>query len=472
MQKVSLGAIALALAAALVFSGGVPVPAAPNAGQAMEKAAGYLLAREQKQEKPLATWSYVALAAAGKSLAGARAGQACAELLSSLAQSPSAGTADYCSLVFALIAAGKDPANYQGQNFVQKIQAAQLAGGKFADNIDGSGQGENGKQALVNAHIWAVLALQAAGAPIPDAAKARDWLLARQHADGSFHWYLGETSPDVDSTGMALMALGALGERKDSPAVQKAAAYLRGAQENDGGFTSWGVANPESISTVIQGLLAVDLDPAGGQLRKPGGDPLTALLSFQLPDGAFAHTKGAGADEMATGQALLALAALHSGKTLPDRLREQVKISPAPSAPPETKAKEIRFTVGAGEYVTAEGGQRRVEKMDAAPFIENGRTYVPVRYLALALGVPASGIAWAADTQTVTLSKNGITLTMFAVGNALFINGVAQPPLDAAPLLKDGRVYLPARRVAEAFGYAVQWEESAQTVAVKKRVTN
>ncbi|MCL6447488.1 MAG: copper amine oxidase [Armatimonadetes bacterium] len=473
LKKTSLRVTVLVtvVVTALVFPGRAPALAAPDLEQALDRAASYLLAQDKRQDKPLTPWSYVALAAAGKSLANTRAEESCAGLLAYLAQSPSASTADYCTLVFGVIAAGKDPSSYRGDNLVQKIQAAQLPDGKFADNIDGSGQGENGEQVLVNAHIWAVLALRAAGAPIPDAAKAREWLLARQHDRGSFNWYLGETSPDVDSTGMALMALGALGEGKESPAVQKAVAYLRGVQENDGGFTSWGVANPESISTVIQGLLAAGFDPAGEQMRKPGGDPVTALLDFQLPDGSFAHTKGSGANEMATQQALLALAGVHSGKALPDRLAEQAKSSAVPVPVPEKpETKEIRFPVGAREYVTVEeGGRRRVEKVDAAPFIENGRTYVPVRYLALALGIPENGIAWAAETKTVTLSKNGITLTMFAGGNALFINGVAQPPLDAAPLLRDGRVYLPARRVAEAFGYEVQWEKTSQTVVVKSR---
>jgi Copper amine oxidase N-terminal domain. len=125
--------------------------------------------------------------------------------------------------------------------------------------------------------------------------------------------------------------------------------------------------------------------------------------------------------------------------------------------------------VGAGAYTTEEGSRRRVEKMDAVPFIENGRTYVPVRYLALALGIPENGISWLRDTQTVILSNNGTTVTMVIGGKTLFINGAAQPPLDAAPLLRNDRVYLPARYVAEAFGYEVQWEESAQTVVVTNR---
>ncbi|MDR9785791.1 MAG: copper amine oxidase N-terminal domain-containing protein [Peptococcaceae bacterium MAG4] len=39
--------------------------------------------------------------------------------------------------------------------------------------------------------------------------------------------------------------------------------------------------------------------------------------------------------------------------------------------------------------------------MDAAPFIENDRTLVPVRYLALSLGVPEDKIIWSPSAQAV-----------------------------------------------------------------------
>jgi len=464
-KKTFLWGIILVAAAVLIFPVQARALSLVEGRRALDRAASYLLTQEKTQGKPLSPWSYVALAAAGKSLAGTRAEEACRRQLAFLEQSAPPATADYCLLMLALIAAGENPYDYHGLNIVQKIQVAQLSDGKFADNIDGGGQGDNGEQILINAHIWAVLALHAAGAEIPDAAKARQWLVARQHADGSFNWCAGEDRPDVDSTGMALMALGALGERGDSPVVQKAVAYLQSVQENDGGFTSWGAANPESCNMVIQGLLAVGIDPAGAIMSKPGGNPVTAMLRFQLPDGSFAHIKGAGANEMATQQALLALAGVTSGKTPYTVLREKIKLPPGVPAP---AAREIRFRVGVRDYVEADGKQRRVKQVDAAPFIANGRTYVPVRYLALALGVPEEGISWSPSTQVVTLRTNAQELTL-TIGRAIMsVNGTARPPMDVAPLLRDGRVYMPARYVAEAFGFRVRWEESSQTVVIVK----
>lgn len=119
------------------------------------------------------------------------------------------------------------------------------------------------------------------------------------------------------------------------------------------------------------------------------------------------------------------------------------------------------FVIGQNSY-TADGQEKT---MDAAPFIENDRTYVPVRYLAYALGVAEKDVGWDGSTNTVTLKLGGITLKMVIGSKILYVNG--QPKqMDVAPLIVLGRTYLPARWVAEAFGYEVKWDEKTQAVLV------
>ncbi|MFZ5595835.1 MAG: stalk domain-containing protein [Bacillota bacterium] len=442
----------------LVLPVRAPALSADSVRPAMDRAAQYLLSVEKSRDKPLSPWSYTALAAAGQNLAGTRAGESCGQQLAA-----ARSTSDYCLLVFTLLAAGEDPGHYRGRNIVREIQSAQLPDGKFADNIDRSGQGDNGAQVLLNSHVWAVLALRAAGAEIPEESKARQWLIAQQHADGSFNWLVAEKAPDVDSTGMALMALGALGEGKDSPVVQRAYGYLKSVQEGDGGYSSWGAANPESCSMVIEGLTAVGIDPA--EMNKAGGNPVAAMLGFRQPDGSFAHIKGAGGDEMATWQALLALSDVYNGKSWYYRLGEK---SGAPVAGLADGGRKILFKVGSKDYEMQVGGVSRVEKADAAPFAEGGRVYVPVRYLALALGIPETGIRWSPAGQTVTLDGDGKTVTLAVGRNIMWVNGAARPPMDVAPVIREGRTCLPARYVAESFGFRVDWDEAAQKVIITK----
>ncbi|MGB9792268.1 MAG: stalk domain-containing protein [Thermacetogeniaceae bacterium] len=450
--------ISLSLVLALLVSFAPPSFASgtPSSGQireAMGKAAGYLLRLKQGRGS-FSPWSYLSLIGTGAAI-DTQALLRAAEQLWQDESLQSGDTSSWCLLVFTLLAAGENPSSFHGQNLIQQLQRSQLPDGKFPDNLKAGGE------ELLNAHVWAVLALAAAGAEPPDRYKAIQWLLEKQHTDGSFYWYAPDAkTPDVDSTGMALMALGALGVKKDHPAVQKAVAYLQKVQKPNGGFDSWGAENPESCSMVIQGLMAVGIDPTGPELTKPGGNPVTAMLKFQLPDGSFEHIKGGGPNEMATQQALMALADLASGTTLVERLR-----ATATGSSSKTEKVVARFTVGKRSFIRSSADGDISEEMDVAPFIEGGRTYVPVRYLAYALGVPQSGVTWDDKTKTVTLSL-GRTVIKLTVGKKELILNGAPRAMDVSPINSSGRVFLPARFVAEAFGYQVQWLEASREVVI------
>lgn len=123
------------------------------------------------------------------------------------------------------------------------------------------------------------------------------------------------------------------------------------------------------------------------------------------------------------------------------------------------------FFVGSKEYVSG----KYVYQMDVAPFVENGRTYVPVRYLADALGVVSTNIMWDAPTQTVSLTKEGHGNIYLTVGGTILRrNTKPSVVLDAAPVMRHNRVFLPARYVAEAFGETVSWEPETNGVLISK----
>lgn len=127
----------------------------------------------------------------------------------------------------------------------------------------------------------------------------------------------------------------------------------------------------------------------------------------------------------------------------------------------EAKNFSAQFCVGLKSYFFVDANHNMVVRnngMDVAPFIENDRTYVPVRYLAYALGVADKDVAWDDKTKTVTLSMDGTTLELKVGDKTLYVNGKPQV-MDVAPLLRDGRVFLPARFVAEAFGFDVSWQD-------------
>jgi len=103
---------------------------------------------------------------------------------------------------------------------------------------------------------------------------------------------------------------------------------------------------------------------------------------------------------------------------------------------------------GSGEFVM---------EMDTAPFIENGRTYLPIRFIAEAFGIYTT---WDSATRTVILER-GTTTVRVAIGSknmAVIENGSESTVvMDVAPLIRDGRTCLPIRFIAEAFGLGVEW---------------
>lgn len=125
---------------------------------------------------------------------------------------------------------------------------------------------------------------------------------------------------------------------------------------------------------------------------------------------------------------------------------------------------------------TAINGQFRIDSniylvngvskvMDAAPYIKGDRTYVPVRYLAYALGVAESDVVWDEASQKVTLTKGDNVVEMTIGSTTITVNGEDQT-MDVAPEITNDRTMLPARYVAEGFGCIVGWDPGTRTVLI------
>ncbi|HEY8343298.1 MAG TPA: copper amine oxidase N-terminal domain-containing protein, partial [Calditerricola sp.] len=134
-------------------------------------------------------------------------------------------------------------------------------------------------------------------------------------------------------------------------------------------------------------------------------------------------------------------------------------VTPAPDAQKAT----VVFTVDNTKY-TVNGVEKTA---DVAPYIKDGRTFLPVRYVAEALGVSSDNILWDAATKTVTLFKGDRVVKLKIGSKVLYVNGTAIN-MDVAPEIKDGRTMLPLRWVGTALGVTVEWDEEARTVTVKQ----
>ncbi|HVY95902.1 MAG TPA: prenyltransferase/squalene oxidase repeat-containing protein [Solirubrobacterales bacterium] len=162
---------------------------------------------------------------------------------------------------------------------------------------DGSFPFVPGGVAQVNATVFAVLALAPVAEPEAQAAigPAAEWIEAAQEGSGGWSWESRESPDEVDMTGAAIQALVAAG-RRDSPAVANGLAYLRGAQNADGGFPALPgepESNVASTAWATQAIWAAGENPE--TWRTGGGpteEPLDYLASLQEPDGHLRWRRG------------------------------------------------------------------------------------------------------------------------------------------------------------------------------------
>lgn len=145
--------------------------------------------------------------------------------------------------------------------------------------------------------VWrqslALLAQDTVG--VKPAAKAVDWLLGQQCANGAYAAFRPDAAKacdakvmvDTNSTAAAVQALVALGGHDTE--TGKAVGWLKSVQNEDGGwgYSPGGASDANSTSVVIGALTAVGEQPAqvvkGGKGDEGGKSPYDALLTFALP---------------------------------------------------------------------------------------------------------------------------------------------------------------------------------------------
>lgn len=131
------------------------------------------------------------------------------------------------------------------------------------------------------------------------------------------------------------------------------------------------------------------------------------------------------------------------------------------AAPPPPPVRVAFFSIG-GKVYTVNGVPYY---MDVAPYIKHNRTYLPVRYVAYSLGIPEGGIRW--DGRNAYLSRDGTTVVLTVGSTYMRVNGT-YVKMDVPPeIVRPGRMMLPYRWVAEAFGATVSWDPATHTVRME-----
>lgn len=105
---------------------------------------------------------------------------------------------------------------------------------------------------------------------------------------------------------------------------------------------------------------------------------------------------------------------------------------------------------------------QKIDFPDAAPYIANNSTLVPVRFIAESLGAK---VEWSQPTQEVTITKDYKQIVL-KVGEKIARVGDKVIELDTNAEIKDSRTFVPLRFISETFDAKVEWVAETRAVLI------
>lgn len=115
--------------------------------------------------------------------------------------------------------------------------------------------------------------------------------------------------------------------------------------------------------------------------------------------------------------------------------------------------------------IIVSGKQVEFNSNKGYPFVDsNYRTQVPLRSVAEASG---ARVDWDANRRVAIIKRGAITLEVPIGQPKIYKNGYAIYN-DTSAILKNGRTYLPIRKVLELMNYEVMWQEEPPTIKAYK----
>ena len=135
--------------------------------------------------------------------------------------------------------------------------------------------------------------------------------------------------------------------------------------------------------------------------------------------------------------------------------------------PPKDETIIIKFYIGKTTYYVND----ELMTMDVAPIILEGRTLLPIRYVAETLGAT---VEWEQKEQKVTIRFKETIIELWIGNNTARVNGeykfIDSANINVKPItIPPGRTMLPIRFIAENLGCKVDWNPELKEVKVTYR---
>ncbi len=132
------------------------------------------------------------------------------------------------------------------------------------------------------------------------------------------------------------------------------------------------------------------------------------------------------------------------------------------------------FHINEFEYEVVRNGVVTKRLMDVTPVLKNGRTMLPLRYVAEAL---QADVKWDAKTRTATFTKDGLTASIQIDSDEIVLSNGKTVKMDSKPLNINDRILVSVTNVANVFGLTngntkdnadqdIEWEQEDKSATI------
>lgn len=101
--------------------------------------------------------------------------------------------------------------------------------------------------------------------------------------------------------------------------------------------------------------------------------------------------------------------------------------------------------------------------LEVAPYIQGGRTFVPLRFIGESFGAK---VDWNSSEKKIVYTLRGQEITLW-LNQTKFISNGNEKKMDSPPELKPpGRTFVPLRIISEELGASVEWNEISRQIKI------
>lgn len=131
-----------------------------------------------------------------------------------------------------------------------------------------------------------------------------------------------------------------------------------------------------------------------------------------------------------------------------------------------------KFKIGEKRYVQTVNGKENIKYMDTVPYITNGRTMLPVRFVAESLDYD---VTFDPETFNAVFIKGTDSLVINLWSRDFYVNGMKHT-LSVDPITVDGRIMLPVSELGRALGLThgnvgegknIEWDQANKEVIIQ-----